>query len=176
MATPKTTTTATPVKVMRTTLAKKPKPAAGRSAAASSSKPGPKPARAPAAVPAASASGRKRRVVQQARALGATAVDVAATLTDLASDAAHHTLAFNPLVGLQGRDVASAASSLLKAVAGTPRKAGSHYVRYLKELGRVVKGDSELAPDPKDRRFTDAAWRSNALYRRLMQGFVATQK
>jgi polyhydroxyalkanoate synthase len=131
---------------------------------------------APAQGSATPAAGKVRRALRSAQALGSTAADAAATLTDLAADAAHHTLAFNPLVGLQGRDVARAATSLLKAVASTPRKAGSHYVRYLKELGRVVKGDSELAPDAKDRRFNDPAWRSNAWYRRLMQGFVATQK
>jgi polyhydroxyalkanoate synthase len=98
------------------------------------------------------------------------------TLTDLVSAAADNTLAISPLVGIQRSDIAGAAKALLKAVAVSPRRATARYADYLKELGRVVKGDSELAPDPKDRRFADAAWKTNGLYRRLMQGHLATQK
>ena len=94
----------------------------------------------------------------------------------LIETASNNTLAINPLIGLSRRDVASAAKSLLKAVAGTPRKAGLHYGRYVKELARVVRGKSELAPEPKDRRFADPAWKNNALYTRLMQSYLATQK
>ncbi|MBK6789140.1 MAG: hypothetical protein IPG77_16285 [Betaproteobacteria bacterium] len=39
-----------------------------------------------------------------------------------------------------------------------------------------MKGGSALAPDPKDRRFADAAWKNNALHARLMQAYLATQK
>ena len=46
----------------------------------------------------------------------------------------------------------------------------------MKELGQVAKGKSELVPDPSDRRFADPAWKSNALYARLMQSYLATQK
>ncbi len=37
----------------------------------------------------------------------------------------------------------------------------------------VALGTSDLDPGPKDRRFSDPAWRSNPLYRRWMQGYVA---
>jgi len=37
----------------------------------------------------------------------------------------------------------------------------------------VALGTSDLDPGPKDRRFSDPAWRSNPVYRRWMQGYVA---
>ena len=41
------------------------------------------------------------------------------------------------------------------------------------ELGRVLAGQSELAAGPKDRRFTDPAWASNPLLRRVLQAYLA---
>jgi len=93
-----------------------------------------------------------------------------------AASASQAPLSINPLIGLNPRDVAQAAGSLLKVLSKTPVKTASHYSHYLKELGTVVSGRSELAPDPKDRRFADPAWKSNALYTRLMQTYLATQK
>ncbi|MBE7418874.1 MAG: alpha/beta fold hydrolase [Ideonella sp.] len=115
-------------------------------------------------------------VAGDASRLGRAVAAAAGDLTEIVADAADNTLAINPLVGISRGDVAAAAKSLLKAVAATPRQAGSHYGRYLHELARVVKGDSALAPDPKDRRFADAAWQNNGLYRRLMQGYLATSR
>lgn len=69
------------------------------------------------------------------KAVARQAADAAASMTNLASEATHHTLAFNPLIGLQGCGVHKAVKSLLKAVAGAPRKTGSRYASYLKKLG-----------------------------------------
>jgi len=95
---------------------------------------------------------------------------------DLAATASASTLAFNPLIGLNGGDLAAGAALLLKMIAGSPQEASQQYGRYLEELARVVSGTSELAPDPKDKRFADPAWRSNFFYKYLMQGYLATQK
>lgn len=97
-------------------------------------------------------------------------------LTELVIDAAENTLAYNPLLGLRRRDLATAAAALLKAVAISPRLASRYGGAYLSELSKVVRGDSEAKPDPKDRRFADPAWQSNFLYRRLMQAHGVTQK
>jgi len=90
--------------------------------------------------------------------------------------AAESTLVFNPLIGLRGRDVATAAGSLIRAVVMSPRAAIKSIRWGVKELRTVVAGASEAAPDPKDRRFADPAWRSNFLSRRLMQAHCVTQK
>ena len=41
------------------------------------------------------------------------------------------------------------------------------------ELARIGLGSSTLAPSPRDRRFTDPAWTSNPLLRRLVQAYMA---
>jgi len=134
--------------------------------------PTPKPRKSPAR-PAA----RPRRAAKPAQANAPGAIKaIAGSVTDLVADAAENTLAISPLVGIQRSDVADAAMSLLKAVAISPKRATVRYGQYLKELGRVVQGQSELASDPKDRRFADSAWQTNLVYRRLMQAHVATQK
>ena len=74
------------------------------------------------------------------------------------------------------RDVAAAAGSLLKAVAALAAGGGSHYGAYLRELRSVMGGDSDVKPDPKDRRFADPAWQSNFLYRRLMQAYGSRRR
>jgi polyhydroxyalkanoate synthase len=104
------------------------------------------------------------------------ATKTAADLGDLVAQASENTLAINPLTGLQLRDVVSGARSLLKVMTTAPGRTALHYGRYLKELTTVVAGKSDLAPEPKDRRFADPAWQGNALYTRLMQTYLATQK
>ena len=101
---------------------------------------------------------------------------IVGTLAGLVADATENTLAISPLVGIQRGDVADAAKALLKVVAVSPKRATARYGQYLKELARVVKGSSDLAPDPSDRRFADSAWKTNLVYRRLMQAYLATQR
>jgi polyhydroxyalkanoate synthase len=47
------------------------------------------------------------------------------------------------------------------------------YVTLFAELGRIATGSSALAPDPKDRRFADPAWKNNPAYRALAQSYLA---
>jgi polyhydroxyalkanoate synthase len=47
------------------------------------------------------------------------------------------------------------------------------YLPFLADLGRIAAGGSELAPDAKDRRFADPAWKESAAYRALAQGYLA---
>jgi len=44
------------------------------------------------------------------------------------------------------------------------------------EAGRVAAGTSTIAPDKRDRRFTDVAWTQNPLLRRLVQLYLAGGK
>ncbi len=46
--------------------------------------------------------------------------------------------------------------------------------RLVGELAKVVVGRSEVAPARGDRRFADPTWTENPVYRRLMQGYLAT--
>ena len=94
---------------------------------------------------------------------------------ELIGTAADQTLAGNPLVSVRAADLASSAGCLLKAVAKSPLKAGAHLGGYLKELRGIVGGNSSIAPDPKDKRFADPAWQSNAFLRALLQSYLAGQ-
>lgn len=60
-------------------------------------------------------------------------------------------------------------------MAKSPLKAGAHLGGYLKELRGIVGGHSSIAPDPKDKRFADPAWQSNAFLRALLQSYLAGQ-
>ncbi|MGA2553092.1 MAG: hypothetical protein ABSF50_23370, partial [Burkholderiaceae bacterium] len=98
------------------------------------------------------------------------------TLSELLAAASNNTLALNPLLGIQPIDIASAGASLVKALALSPRKLVSHWGRLMLELNHVTRGNSALEPDARDRRFSDAAWKSNGAYRRLLQGYLATHR
>ena len=78
------------------------------------------------------------------------------------------TVAVLTVTGLSGRS--------LRSVATAPIEVATHYGRYLNALSEIARGTSELAPDPKDRRFADPAWKNHALYSRLMQAYLATQR
>ena len=93
--------------------------------------------------------------------------------SDIREQAAEHTLAANPLVGVRAADILDSARSLLGQVLGNPTAAAKQYVSFLAELGRIATGASELAPDAKDRRFADPAWKESAAYRSLAQGYLA---
>src|SRR5882672_8875804 len=118
----------------------------------------------------------RQRTAETMGAIGDGAMRTTGELTDLVADVAENTLTFNPLIGIRRRDMATAAGALLKGVASAPRVASRHLGAYVGELRKVVRGDSEIKPDPKDRRFVDPAWQSNFLYRRLMQAHALTQR
>lgn len=81
-----------------------------------------------------------------------------------------------PLIGVRPRDLLGAAGTLLKAVGRTPFKAGMHSGNYLRELYRIASGESQLAPQPKDKRFADSAWQSNVFLRALVQSYLAGER
>ncbi len=44
------------------------------------------------------------------------------------------------------------------------------------EITQVLRGNSTLEPPPGDRRFSDAAWSENPVFRRLAQGYLAATR
>ncbi len=79
----------------------------------------------------------------------------------VASQAAESTTAFNPIVGLQRSDLVKSFGTFLVKAASNPKSFGSHVVTYSKDLIEIAKGQSDYAPDPKDRRFKDDVWLKN---------------
>jgi polyhydroxyalkanoate synthase len=91
----------------------------------------------------------------------------------LVERASASTLALNPLVGIRRKDVLAAATTLAGRLARNPRVVSGAYAKLLGEYVRIVAGRSELAPAAGDRRFADPAWSDNAIFRRLLQSYVA---
>jgi polyhydroxyalkanoate synthase len=92
---------------------------------------------------------------------------------DIREQAAQHTLAANPLVGVRGQDILDSARMLLGQTLSNPAVAARQSLAFLAELGRIATGGSELAPDAKDRRFADPAWKESVPYRSLAQVYLA---
>src|SRR5438477_6138558 len=93
--------------------------------------------------------------------------------TGIVARALHHTLAANPLVGVRRKDVVASARMLLGKMVRNPGVAARQYLSLLAELRRIATGRSELAPDAKDKRFADLAWKDNIAYRSLAQTYLA---
>lgn len=83
------------------------------------------------------------------------------------------TLAANPLVGVRGQDILESARTLMNQMASNPGIAAQQYLAFLGELGRIATGNSALAPNARDKRFTDQAWKGSAGYRALAQCYLA---
>ncbi|MFC8384865.1 PHA/PHB synthase family protein [Nocardia sp. NPDC057272] len=64
----------------------------------------------------------------------------------------------------------------LDALAKRPDRVKTRVSTLVEELGRIVKGSSELAPPPKDRRFTDPEWSQNPLLKRIVQAYLAANE
>jgi polyhydroxyalkanoate synthase subunit PhaC len=92
---------------------------------------------------------------------------------DVREQAAAYTLAANPLVGVRGEDLVASARLLFREMLNNPAVAVRQSMTLLAEFGRIASGGSALAPDPKDRRFADPAWKDNAAYRALAQSYLA---
>jgi polyhydroxyalkanoate synthase subunit PhaC len=99
--------------------------------------------------------------------------EAATSDSDIREQAAQHTLAANPLIGVRGRDILDSAGVLLGQMMRSPGVAARQYLSFLGELGRIAIGGSELAPDARDKRFADPAWKESLAYRALAQCYLA---
>lgn len=101
------------------------------------------------------------------------AVAMEITENGLREQAAEHTLAANPLVGIREQEILDSAGKLFEQMLINPALAAKHYLSYLGELGRIATGECALAPDAKDKRFADPAWKDSTAYRVLAQNYLA---
>ena len=94
----------------------------------------------------------------------------------VAQQAAQNTTAVNSLVGFRRSEVVKSLGIMAGYIAKQPKPFAKHVGAYGKELFDIVKGDSELAPHPKDRRFQDDTWSKNPLYKRGLQSWLAMRR
>jgi polyhydroxyalkanoate synthase len=81
----------------------------------------------------------------------------------------------NPFVGLTPSQVALAASRWAQALVRRPKVLVDSLGSWAVDEARVIAGQSEVKPDPKDRRFTDTAWQESPLWRRVVQSYLVTR-
>ena len=80
-------------------------------------------------------------------------------------------------LGVARRLLPNASSSrLVINLAKQPRTVTSQTTGLVQELISVVRGSSEIAPAKGDKRFADAAWRTNPFLKRTMQAYLAADK
>ena len=95
---------------------------------------------------------------------------------NLENEAAQSTTALGPLIGLAREDFVGAIALLLRETASDPQRTMKHAQAMGEDMVKIMSGKSELAPDPRDKRFMDPAWQYNPFFRAGAQYYLAVQK
>jgi len=90
-----------------------------------------------------------------------------------ANDAAEQILGANPLLGIDREELLAAGKRLLRLMTINPQAVIEEHLAFARDLAEIAMGNSKIAPDPRDRRFSHVIWQKSGYYRRLMQGFMA---
>lgn len=102
--------------------------------------------------------------------------DAAGMGAGIGEQAAETPNVLSPIVGISREDVIAAIGSIVGGAVRHPFTFMEHVGSFGREVVDIVAGKQKFAPEPKDRRFTDAAWERSPLYKRVMQGWLAFQK
>lgn len=94
----------------------------------------------------------------------------------LENEAAQSTSALGPLVGVAREDFVGAVALLLRETASDPKRTMKHAQAFSEDMFKIMTGKSELAPNPKDKRFMDPAWQFNPFFKAGAQYYLAIQK
>lgn len=103
-------------------------------------------------------------------------VETTAEKTDRDAFIEEHVVTLNPVVGVGMEDIVDAAVRVARQATLQPMVAASNTIQLATELTRVLFGVSELAPDARDARFRDDAYRDHAVFSRLARGWLAWQQ
>lgn len=95
---------------------------------------------------------------------------------DIGEEAAQSTMALGPLVGLAREDFVGAIALMLRQTAADPATTFKHMRGFSDDVVQIMTGKSELAPEPRDKRFKDPAFQYNPFMKAGMQYFLAVQK
>jgi polyhydroxyalkanoate synthase len=85
-------------------------------------------------------------------------------------------MALGPLAGLAREDFAGAIGVMLRQTATNPNSAFKAMSGFTEDAVKIMTGKSDLAPDPKDKRFMDPAWTFNPFFKAGAQYYLAVQK
>ncbi len=92
---------------------------------------------------------------------------------DIAKNAAENTTALNPLISLRAEDMLGASTNLMRAMAAQPQAMMNSWMKMATDFSQILTQNSEIAADPKDRRFADTAWQNNPFSKGLMQAYLS---
>ncbi|MFM0337304.1 alpha/beta fold hydrolase [Paraburkholderia fungorum] len=82
----------------------------------------------------------------------------------------------NPFVGLRPCDIVATAQKIGAQALRQPGLVMEQEAALARELFGLFSGNAEATPPKGDKRFTDAAWQNNSLYRMTLQGYLAWQR
>ena len=89
------------------------------------------------------------------------------------NQAAEGVVGLSPLVGVRSDDLTDAIKTTAIQVAKQPLVAAKHTLGYAGKLVDVIAGKSDYSLSKKDRRFADISWQESAIFRRLLQSYLA---
>ncbi len=81
----------------------------------------------------------------------------------------------NPVIGLSMADVLAAGKTIIKQGSLQPAIFAEQSTKLWRDWVEIGLNQSDLTPDPKDRRFVDKSFEENTLYRNLVKGWLAWQ-
>jgi polyhydroxyalkanoate synthase len=105
--------------------------------------------------------------------MGTSPQDRSTASETVADEAAKHTLALNPMVGLRSQDFVDATRTVFKAAISQPQIAVKQWVSFLGDVGKAVVSEGTRTVEPGDKRFTDPAWKTSRVHRKLLQSYLA---
>ncbi|MFL9863096.1 alpha/beta fold hydrolase [Paraburkholderia fungorum] len=79
----------------------------------------------------------------------------------------------NPFVGLRPCDIVATAQQIGAQAWRQPGLVMEQEVAFVRELLGLFPGSAQATPPKGDKRFADAAWQNNSLYRMTLQGYLA---
>jgi polyhydroxyalkanoate synthase len=92
---------------------------------------------------------------------------------DLAVQAADGILGPNPFIGLRPADILASFQEIGRQAVQHPTLVIEQEAALVRDLLSILSGASNLAPAQGDKRFGDAIWRENPLYRSSLQAYLA---
>jgi poly[(R)-3-hydroxyalkanoate] polymerase subunit PhaC len=113
-------------------------------------------------------------VTIDAKTLQSGAVDDVTERAAEAAGAADGALGVNPLAANSGAEVVAALQQITLQAVSHPWSAAQQYLGFAGAVARAWLGESALAPEPGDKRFTDPTWKDNPFYRTWLQTYLAS--
>ncbi len=95
---------------------------------------------------------------------------------EIGKAAADTPTALNAMVGVPRSELVKSLGVLLGQAAKQPVPFAKHLTNYGKDVVDILRGNSEIAPSPRDRRFQDKTWVENPIYKYSLQSWLAMHK